>query len=89
MRYLDEHGEVVEGVEEIRVRLQGLMDEAMANLDGTHFDLAEPIKVVEARIAPPGSAAAPYYTGPVAGLLPAGPDLAADAGEDQRSRCGG
>ncbi len=64
MRYLDEHSEVVEGVEEVRVRLQGLMDEAMTNLDGTHFDLADPIKVVEARIAPPGSAAAPYYTGP-------------------------
>jgi uncharacterized protein (DUF885 family) len=64
MRYLDEHSEVVEGVDEIRARLQGLMDEAIANLDGTHFDLADPIKVVEARIAPPGSAAAPYYTGP-------------------------
>jgi uncharacterized protein (DUF885 family) len=64
MAYLDEHSEVVEGVEEIRVRLQGLMDQAMAELDETHFDLADPIKVVEARIAPPGSAAAPYYTGP-------------------------
>jgi uncharacterized protein (DUF885 family) len=64
MRYLDEHSEVVEGVEEVRIRLQELMDQAMANLDGTHFDLADPIKVVEARIAPPGSAAAPYYTGP-------------------------
>ncbi len=64
MRYLDEHSEVVEGVEEIRVRLQQLMDRAMTSLDGTHFDLAAPIKVVEARIAPPGSAAAPYYTGP-------------------------
>ncbi len=64
MRYLDEHSEIVEGVEEIRVRLQGLMDQAIANLDGTHFDLADPIKVVEARIAPPGSAAAPYYTAP-------------------------
>jgi uncharacterized protein (DUF885 family) len=64
MRFLDEHSEVVEGVEEIRGRLQQLMDEAMAALDGTHFDLADPIKVVEARIAPPGSAAAPYYTPP-------------------------
>jgi uncharacterized protein (DUF885 family) len=64
MRYLDSHSEIVEGVEEIRDRLQQLMDEAMANLDGTHFDLADPVKVVEARIAPPGSAAAPYYTGP-------------------------
>jgi uncharacterized protein (DUF885 family) len=64
MRFLDEHSEVVEGVEEIRARLQGLMDETMVSLDGTHFDLPDPVKVVEARIAPPGSAAAPYYTAP-------------------------
>ncbi len=64
MRYLDEHDEVIEGVEEIRERLQQLMNEAMDSLSGTHFDLADPVKIVEARIAPPGSAAAPYYTGP-------------------------
>jgi uncharacterized protein (DUF885 family) len=64
MRHLDEHGEAVDGVEAIRERLQQLMDDAMTSLDGTHFDLADPIKVVEARIAPPGSAAAPYYTAP-------------------------
>jgi uncharacterized protein (DUF885 family) len=64
MAHLDIHGEVVEGVDAVRDRLQQLMDEAMVSLAGTHFDLADPIKVVEARIAPPGSAAAPYYTGP-------------------------
>jgi uncharacterized protein (DUF885 family) len=64
MAHLDVHGEVVDGVDQVRDRLQQLMDEAMASLAGTHFDLADPIKVVEARIAPPGSAAAPYYTGP-------------------------
>jgi uncharacterized protein (DUF885 family) len=64
MAHLDVHGEVVHGVDAVRDRLQGLMDQAMASLAGTHFDLADPIKVVEARIAPPGSAAAPYYTGP-------------------------
>ena len=64
MRYLDSHGEVVEGVETVRERLQQLMDDAMASQSGVHFDLADPIKVVEARIAPPGSAAAPYYTAP-------------------------
>jgi uncharacterized protein (DUF885 family) len=64
MRYLDQRSEIVEGVEEIRIWLQRLMDEAMTSLDGTHFDLPDPVKVVEARIAPPGSAAAPYYTGP-------------------------
>ena len=64
MEYLDEHSEVVHGVEDITGRLQQLMDQAIASLAGTHFDLADPVKVVEARIAPPGSAAAPYYTAP-------------------------
>jgi uncharacterized protein (DUF885 family) len=40
------------------------MDRTIADLDGTHFDLAEPVRRVEAMIAPPGSAAAPYYTRP-------------------------
>jgi uncharacterized protein (DUF885 family) len=64
MRWLDENGEAVEGVEEVRERLQNLMDQAMDALDGTHFDLAAPVRRVEAMIAPPGSAAAPYYTRP-------------------------
>ncbi len=64
MRWLDEHGPAVDGVEAIRQRLQAMMDEAIAALDGTHFDLAEPVRRVEAMIAPPGSAAAPYYTRP-------------------------
>jgi uncharacterized protein (DUF885 family) len=64
MHWLDEHGPAVDGVETVRARLQAVMDEAMAALDGTHFDLAEPVRRVEAMIAPPGSAAAPYYTRP-------------------------
>jgi uncharacterized protein (DUF885 family) len=64
MRWLGTNGPAVEGVEEIRLRLQAMMDEAIADLDGTHFDLAEPVRKVEAMIAPPGSAAAPYYTRP-------------------------
>jgi uncharacterized protein (DUF885 family) len=64
MRWLDVHGPAVEGVAAIRERLQAMMDEAIEALDGTHFDLAEPVRKVEAMIAPPGSAAAPYYTRP-------------------------
>jgi uncharacterized protein (DUF885 family) len=64
MHWLGEHGPAVEGVEAIRERLQAMMDGAIAELDGTHFDLAEPVRRVEAMIAPPGSAAAPYYTRP-------------------------
>ncbi|MGW5121993.1 DUF885 domain-containing protein [Streptomyces noursei] len=64
LAWCDEHGEAVEGVEETRQWLQSLMDEAIDTLDGTHFDLAERIRRVESKIAPPGSAAAPYYTQP-------------------------
>jgi uncharacterized protein (DUF885 family) len=48
----------------VRAWLQDLMDRTIAELDGTHVDLAEPVRRVEAMIAPPGSAAAPYYTRP-------------------------
>jgi uncharacterized protein (DUF885 family) len=64
VRWLDVHGPAADGVEAIRERLQAMMDDAIAALDGVHFDLAEPVRRVEAMIAPPGSAAAPYYTRP-------------------------
>ncbi|MFI5943440.1 DUF885 domain-containing protein [Streptomyces uncialis] len=64
LAHLDVHGRHIEGVEEVRVWLQELMDKAIEALDGTHFDLADRVRVVESRIAPPGSAAAPYYTSP-------------------------
>ncbi|WP_165989544.1 DUF885 domain-containing protein [Streptomyces sp. YIM 98790] len=64
LKHLDTDGRAVEGVPEIRAWLQNLMDEAIAALDGTHFELAEQVKRVESMIAPEGSAAAPYYTPP-------------------------
>ncbi|MFI8106322.1 DUF885 domain-containing protein [Streptomyces sp. NPDC086023] len=64
LKHLDEHGTHIEGVDEVQAWLQGLMDEAIEALDGTHFELAERVRKVESRIAPPGGAAAPYYTGP-------------------------
>jgi uncharacterized protein (DUF885 family) len=64
LAHLDENGTHIEGVDEVREWLQGLMDEAIEALDGTHFELAERVRRVEARIAPPGGAAAPYYTAP-------------------------
>jgi uncharacterized protein (DUF885 family) len=66
LAHLDEHGTHIEGVDEVRDWLQGLMDEAIEALDGTHFELAERVRRVESCIAPPGSAAAPYYTAPSA-----------------------
>jgi uncharacterized protein (DUF885 family) len=64
LAHLDEHGRHIEGVDEVRAWLQGVMDRAIESLDGTHFDLAERVRRVESRIAPAGSAAAPYYTPP-------------------------
>jgi uncharacterized protein (DUF885 family) len=64
MRWLGEHGEAVDGVEPVRERLQAMMDTAIEALDGVHFDIAGPLRRVESMIAPPGSAAAPYYTRP-------------------------
>ncbi|WP_282700085.1 DUF885 domain-containing protein [Streptomyces sp. CC219B] len=64
LKHLDEHGRHIEGVDEVREWLQGVMDRAIEALDGTHFELAERVRKVESCIAPPGGAAAPYYTAP-------------------------
>ncbi|MEU2713106.1 DUF885 domain-containing protein [Streptomyces sp. NPDC007205] len=64
LAHLDEHGRHIEGVDEVREWLQALMDKAIQDLDGTHFELAERVRKVESCIAPPGGAAAPYYTPP-------------------------
>lgn len=64
LAHLDEHGAHIEGVDAVRTWLQSLMDEAIEALDGTHFELADRVRKVESRIAPPGGAAAPYYTPP-------------------------
>jgi len=54
----------IEGVDEFRRWLQNLLDTTIAELDGVHFDIPDPVKRVEAMIAPPGGAAAMYYSGP-------------------------
>ena len=57
-------GYVIEGPQELRRWLQDLMDSTIDSLDGTHFDIPDQIRRVEAMIAPPGGAAAMYYTPP-------------------------
>ncbi len=54
----------VEGVDAFREWNQQLLDTTVADLAGAHFDIPDPVKRVEAMIAPPGGAAAMYYTGP-------------------------
>jgi len=54
----------VEGEANLRAWLQDLMDRTIDELDGVHFAIPGPVRRVEAMIAPPGGAAAMYYTGP-------------------------
>jgi uncharacterized protein (DUF885 family) len=54
----------IEGVDEFQSWNQELIDTTISELDGVHFDIADPLKRCEAMIAPPGGAAAMYYTGP-------------------------
>ncbi|MDZ4828382.1 MAG: DUF885 domain-containing protein [Actinomycetota bacterium] len=59
----DEHRSV-EGVEAFQRWNQNLIDTTISELNGTHFDIADRLLRCEAMIAPPGGAAAMYYTGP-------------------------
>ncbi|MFF7632805.1 DUF885 domain-containing protein [Kitasatospora sp. NPDC008050] len=64
MHWLETEGPAIAGSEAAREYLQGLMDQAINDLQGVHFDLSEPVTRVESKIAPPGTASAPYYTAP-------------------------
>ncbi len=55
---------VLDGVDAFRRWNQDLIDRTVAELDGKHFDIPAPVRRCEAMIAPPGGAAAMYYTGP-------------------------
>ncbi|MGZ6896341.1 MAG: DUF885 domain-containing protein [Acidimicrobiia bacterium] len=54
----------IEGEDSLRAWLQDLMDRTISEMNGVHFDIPEPVRTVEAMIAPPGGASAMYYTGP-------------------------
>ena len=54
----------VHGVDAYRAWLQEITDDAIDRLDGTQFDIPDPLRRCEIGIPPEGSAAAPYYTPP-------------------------
>ena len=62
----DDPGRSIEGIDNLLAYLQELTDRTIAELDGTHFDIPEPLHRIECREAPPGTAAAMYYTAPSA-----------------------
>ncbi len=54
----------IDGVDEFQRWNQELIDRTISEMNGVHFQIAEPLQRCEAMIAPPGGAAAMYYTGP-------------------------
>jgi len=53
----------IEGKEAFRDWMQNLADKAIADLHGTHFDIPEPVRRIECRLAPTSDGGI-YYTGP-------------------------
>ncbi len=54
----------IEGVDAFQRWMQEIQDATIAELNGTHFEIPEPVRRIEAMIAPPGGALAMYYTAP-------------------------
>lgn len=54
---------VLHGTEALRTWMQDLSDRAIEDLAGTHFDIPEPLRQLECKIARTGSGGI-YYTGP-------------------------
>nr|WP_246036280.1 DUF885 domain-containing protein [Sinomonas susongensis] len=53
----------LKGTDELRAWMQGLADRAVADLAGTHFEIAEPMRKLECMIAPTHDGGI-YYTAP-------------------------
>jgi len=54
----------VAGTDGLQRWMQDLSDGAVAELGRTHFDIPEPLRTLDCRIAPPGGGVGAYYTGP-------------------------
>ncbi len=50
--------------EEFRAMMQARQEAALADLQGAHFDVPEPIRRVDVKLAPPGGALGAFYVGP-------------------------
>jgi uncharacterized protein (DUF885 family) len=54
----------VTGQDGLQRWMQQLSDDAVSELGRTHFDVPEPIRTLDCKIAPPGGTVGAYYTGP-------------------------
>lgn len=55
---------LVHGTEALLEKLKSFTQAAVVQMDGVHFDIDERVKFCDARLAPEGSASAPYYQSP-------------------------
>ena len=76
---------VINGKERVIKFLQDFTDAAIKRMDGEFFEIDERIKICEARLAPEGSASAPYYNGPSEDLSRPGTTWIPMLGKDEVS----
>ena len=73
------------GTDELLRRLISFTETATAKLDGVHFDIDPRVRFCDARLAPEGPAAAPYYYRAERGPLATGHHLVSDPRQDDFS----
>ena len=76
---------VIKGKENVIKFLQEFTDAAIKRMDGEFFEIDERIKICEARLAPEGSASAPYYNPPSEDLSRPGTTWIPMLGKDEVS----
>ena len=76
---------LVKGAQNLIERLKLFTQAAVEQMDGAHFDIDDRIKFCDARLAPEGSAAAPYYQSPSEDLTRPGTTWFPTLGKDEFS----
>lgn len=76
---------VIKGAENVIKYLQDFTDAAIKRMDGEYFEIDDRIKICEARLAPEGSASAPYYNPPSEDLSRPGTTWIPMLGKDEVS----
>ena len=76
---------VIKGKDNVIKYLQDFTDAAIKRMDGEFFEIDDRIKVCEARLAPEGSASAPYYNAPSEDLSRPGTTWIPMLGKDEVS----
>jgi len=84
--YLDEDPKyLVKGADTLLEKLKEFTEAAVKQMDGVYFDIDDRIKFCDARLAPEGSAAAPYYIPPSEDLARPGTTWFPTLGKDEFS----